>query len=70
MQIDDCTVTTVIQGINYCVVIVQSESWLDELNKLTPLQVGALLSATALIWFVASGIRQQLDILAHDGDIK
>lgn len=65
MVIDDCSVTTVIQGINYCVVILHQQSWLDELNNLEPIKVGALISATVLTWYIASGIRTTLDLLGH-----
>ncbi|WP_155251713.1 hypothetical protein [Acinetobacter nosocomialis] len=66
MQIDDCTATTVINGVNYCVLVIHQQSWLDELNNLTVVQVGLLLSSTALIWYVAWGIRAALDLLGHD----
>lgn len=66
MQIDDCSVTTVIQGINYCIVVLHQQSWMDELNNLEPAKVAALLSATALIWYVASGIRTTLNLLNYD----
>ena len=65
MVIDDCSVTTVIQGINYCVVVIHQTSWLDQLNSLEPLHVSALLTATALTWYVASGIRTSLNLLGH-----
>lgn len=65
MVIDDCSMTTVIQGINYCVVVLHQQSWLDELNNLEPLKVSALLSATALTWYVASGIRTTLNLIGH-----
>ena len=65
MVVADCSVVTVIEGINYCLVVLHQESWLDELNKLEPLKVGALLTATALVWYVASGIRTTLNLLGH-----
>lgn len=65
MVIDDCSMTTVIQGVNYCVVVLHQQSWLDELNNLEPVKVGALLTATALVWYVASGIRTTLNLLGH-----
>jgi hypothetical protein len=65
MVVADCSVVTVIEGINYCLVVLHQESWLDELNNLDPLKVGALLSATALSWYVASGIRTTLNLLGH-----
>lgn len=65
MQIEDCTATTVINGVNYCILVINQTSWLDQLNSLTVLQVSALLSATALIWYVAWGIRATLNILGH-----
>ncbi len=65
MVIDDCSMSTVIQGVNYCVVVLHQQSWLDELNNLEPAKVGALLTATALVWYVASGIRTTLNLLGH-----
>jgi len=65
MVIDDCSMTTVIQGISYCVVVLHQQSWLDELNNLEPLKVGALLSSTALTWYVASAIRTQINLLGY-----
>jgi len=65
MVIDDCSMTTVIQGVSYCVVVLHQQSWLDELNNLEPAKVGALLTATALVWYVASGIRTTLNLLGH-----
>ena len=65
MVIDDCSVTTVISGVNYCIVVVHQQSWLDELNSLSAVQAVALLSSTALIWYVAWGIRTTLNLLGH-----
>lgn len=65
MTVDDCSVVTVLNGANYCLVIVHQTSWMDELNALPPSQVAALLSSVALIWYVASAIRTQLSLLAH-----
>jgi len=64
MEINDCSVV-VIESVNYCLVVVKSESWLDQLNSLSVLQASALLSATALIWYVAWGIRTTLSLLGH-----
>lgn len=66
MVVADCSVVTVIEGVNYCLVVMHQQSWMDELNALAPEKVMALLSATALIWYVASAVRTQLDLLAHD----
>ena len=66
MQVDDYSVTSVINGINYCIVVLHQESWTDQLNSLPPEKVFALISATALIWYVASAIRTHLDLLAYD----
>lgn len=65
MVVADCSVVTVIEGINYCLVVLHQESWLDQLNSLEPTKVGALLSATALVWYVAWGIRANLNLLGH-----
>lgn len=65
MQIDDCSVVTVLEGANYCIVVLHQQSWLDELNSLSPLHAAALLSSTALIWYVAWGIRTTLNLLGH-----
>lgn len=66
MQIDDCTATTIINGVNYCILVIHQQSWMDELNSLPPEKVMALITSTALIWYVASAIRTHLDLLAHD----
>ncbi|MCL5768536.1 hypothetical protein [Acinetobacter sp. ANC5681] len=66
MQIDDCSVTTVIDGVNYCIVLLNQNSWADQLNNLPPEKVAALLSATALIWYVAGAIRTHLRLLGSD----
>lgn len=66
MQIDDCSATTIINGVNYCILVIHQQSWMDELNSLPPEKVMALITSTALIWYVASAIRTQLDLLAHD----
>lgn len=66
MVVDDCSVTTVIDGVNYCIVLVHQQSWMDELNSLTVPQAGALITSVVLIWYVASAIRTMLDLLAHD----
>ncbi|WP_404231390.1 hypothetical protein [Acinetobacter venetianus] len=58
--------TTVIDGINYCIVVLHQQSWMDELNSLPPEKVMALITSTALIWYVASAVRIQLQVLAHD----
>ncbi|WP_288378176.1 hypothetical protein [uncultured Acinetobacter sp.] len=63
MEIEDCSVTTVIQGVNYCIVVLHQQSWMDELNNLPKTQVIALLSATILIWWLASGMRTILHTL-------
>ena len=65
MEVDQCSATTIIEGVHYCLVLIRTESWLDELNNLPPLQVGALLTATALTWYVASGIRTALNLIGH-----
>lgn len=65
MQIDDCSATTVINGVNYCILVIHQESWLDQLNNLSFAQVSALLSSTVLIWYVASLIRIHLNLLGH-----
>ncbi|SSQ15477.1 Uncharacterised protein [Acinetobacter baumannii] len=70
MVIDDCSVTTVIDGINYCIVVLHQQSWMDELNNLPPEKVAALISATALIWYVASAIRTNLKLLgSNDSEV-
>ncbi|HCD60782.1 hypothetical protein ACWPO0_11635 [Acinetobacter nosocomialis] len=66
MVVDDCSVTTVIDGINYCIVVLHQQSWMDELNNLPPEKVAALISATALIWYVASAIRTNLKLLGSN----
>lgn len=68
MVIDDCSVVTVIEGINYCLIVLHQKSWLEELNSLSALQVSGLLTATALTWYVASGIRTTLNLLGSDKD--
>lgn len=65
MQVSDCSVVTVIEGINYCLIVLHEKSWLEELNALSPLQISALLTATALTWYVASGIRTVLNVIGH-----
>ncbi|MFH4377293.1 hypothetical protein WAJ76_21465, partial [Acinetobacter baumannii] len=61
----DCSVVTTIDGVNYCIVVLHQQSWLDQLNNLTVVQVSLLLSSTALIWYVAWGIRATLSLLGH-----
>ncbi|EHU1539775.1 hypothetical protein ACX0AN_003726 [Acinetobacter baumannii] len=63
MQVADCSVVTQIEGVNYCIVVLHQTSWMDELNNLPPEQVIALLSATILIWYLASGLRTTLYVL-------
>lgn len=65
MVVDDCSVTTVIEGVNYCIVVLHQQSWLDEINNLSPTQAAGLLTATTLIWYVAWGIRTTLNILGY-----
>jgi hypothetical protein len=57
MQIEDCTATTVINGVNYCILVIHQTSWMDELNSIEPLKVIALLTTTILIWYTAFGVR-------------
>ena len=63
MQIDDCTATTVINGVNYCILVIHQTSWMDELNSLPVEKVIALLSTTILIWYVAWGTRPIIHVL-------
>lgn len=66
MQIDDCSVVTVLEGAGTTPLLsLHPQSWLDELNALSPLHAAALLSSTALIWYVAWGIRTTLNLLGH-----
>lgn len=65
MQIEDCTATTVINGVNYCILVIHQNSWADELNNLSVAQVSTLLGSTILIWYVASLIRINLNLLGH-----
>ena len=66
MVVDDCSVITVIDGVNYCLVLVHQQSWLDEINKMTFAQMSGLLSFACLCWYVASSIRTMLHILGAD----
>ncbi len=66
MVIDDCSVTTVIEGISYCIVVLHQQSWMDELNNMDKTKVVALLSATFLIWYVATGLRTVIQTLGSD----
>ena len=68
MQVDDCSVTSVINGVNYCIVLIQQKSFLDELNALKPDQVAVLLTATAIVWYVAGVFRSAISILGSDED--
>jgi hypothetical protein len=71
MEIDDCTSTTVINGANYCILLIHQTSWMDELNSLSISQVSGLLGFTALIWYVAWAIRAHINLLGHyEGDSK
>ncbi|MBF7686584.1 hypothetical protein I2F17_12225 [Acinetobacter sp. B10A] len=66
-----CETLQIVNDVQTCVAwVIYKESWTDQLNNLSVAQVSALLSATALIWYVASAIRTYLNLLAHDGDIK
>lgn len=67
MEITDCSVV-VIEAVNYCLVVIHKESWLDELNSLSMLQAAALVGSTALTWYVAWGIRTTLKLLGHSPD--
>lgn len=66
MVVADCSVITVIEGVNYCLVVIREQSWLDEINKMSYVQLSALLSFAALVWYVASSIRTMLHILGAD----
>lgn len=66
MVVDDCSVITVIEGVNYCLVIIHEQSWLDEINKMTFAQMSGLLGFASLCWYVASSIRTMLHILGAD----
>lgn len=69
MQIDECSVTSVINGVNYCIVLIHEKSFLDELNHLPPEKVAILLTSTACLWYVAGVMKEALGILKYDGDI-
>lgn len=66
MVVDDCSVITVIEGVNYCLVVIREQSWLDEINKMSVAELSALLSFAALVWYVASSIRTMLHVLGAD----
>ncbi|RKG29060.1 hypothetical protein [Acinetobacter tianfuensis] len=66
MVVGDCSVITVIEGVNYCLVVIREQSWLDEINKMSFAQLSALLSFAALVWYVASSIRTMLHVLGAD----
>lgn len=66
MVVDDCSVITVIESVNYCLVVIREQSWLDEINKMSYVQLSALLSFACLVWYVASSIRTMLHILGSD----
>lgn len=50
--------------------VLYQQSWTEQLNSLSVVQVSGLLTTTALIWYVASAIRTHLNLLAYEGDIK
>lgn len=62
-----CEALETINNVQTCVSwVIYQPSWTEQLNQLSVPQVSALLSATALIWYVASCIRTYLQLLAHD----
>ena len=62
-----CESLETINNVQTCVSwVIYQPSWTEQLNQLSVSQVSALLSATALIWYVASCIRTYLQLLAHD----
>jgi|APHig2749369809_1036254.scaffolds.fasta_scaffold665755_1 formate hydrogenlyase subunit 3/multisubunit Na+/H+ antiporter MnhD subunit len=63
-----CDALTVINEVQTCVVLVQPHlNWLDELNQLPPASVAAILSGTALAFYVAGILRLYLKTIEHDG---
>jgi len=62
-----CDALTVIEEIQTCVVLVQPHlNWLDELNQMSPLAVGGVLSGTALAFYVAGILRLYLETIEHN----
>lgn len=66
MVIADCSVTTVIEGVNFCLVVIREQSWMDEINSLEWVELSGLLAFTTLCFYVASSIRTMLHVLGTD----
>ncbi|KAA8730793.1 hypothetical protein F4V57_14675 [Acinetobacter qingfengensis] len=62
-----CETIELINSVQTCTsYVIYHESWTEQLNNLSVVQVSALLSATALIWYVAWGIRTHLKLLGSE----